>query len=336
MTGTLVASFDTLGLACDPGTAVKARVPIGTLHEGTPVTLPVHVLHGAHPGPVACLTASVHGDERTGVFILAEVLGAIDPAELRGTIVAFPVVNPLAWMSDARVAPLDASGTNMNRAFPGRPDGSISDRLADAVQTGGIARADYCVDFHDGGCDCHARFTIVHDSTDADLVAGNRFLAAAYGNGMPVVLTPPVATTGMGGMITRAANTLGTPAICVELGGHGPVDPAVVAEGARGLRRVLVARGNLPGDPPEPEVLQELGDPYWLRAEDGGIWRPSVDVDAVVEAGDEIGTVADVFGDVLAVVRADVRCTVVSLRRSATLMTGDWICYIAPTPAGDR
>jgi predicted deacylase len=320
--------FSTLGIACPPGHAVSGRVPVGALPDGTPVTLPIQILHGTGPGPVVCLTATVHGDERTGLFILHAVVAALDPARMRGTVIVFPLVNPLAYISNGRIADLDSSGTNMNRAFPGNPAGSIADRLAATVTAGGISRADYVIDFHDGGIDCATRFAIAHDAADAELAAGNLRLAAAYG--IPVVVNPANPTPGMGGMITRAANDLGIPSTCIELGGHGPIDPAAVALGAEGTLRVLGAVGVLdPIETPELPAIQ-YGDPFWLRANAAGAWSPAIGAADVVREGELVGVVRDVFGEVIEEVRAPRDVAVVSLRVSPVVMTGEWLGYCAP------
>ena len=127
-----VSSFRIADVECPPGQLARGRIVAGWLDDGSPVEIPLLVLHGAAPGPVLWLGATLHGIEIIGVEIIRRVMReAVDPAALRGTIVGAPIQNPLAFQDHKYGTPRD--GLNINRFFPGNPNGSISERLAHAL-----------------------------------------------------------------------------------------------------------------------------------------------------------------------------------------------------------
>lgn len=329
--GVAVEPLEVLGVRCPPGERATGRHHVGELADGTPITLPLHLVHGARVGPTICLTASVHGDERTGVFAVNELCRSVDPAQLRGSIIAFPVVHPLAFVNDERVAVLDSSLTNMNRIFPGNAGATIAERMAAAVHAGGISRADRCIDFHDGGRDIRAQFVMVHDADDAEVAAESIAMAAAFGEGLPVHRTGKTPKAGMAGMISRAAVANGTPAICVELGGRNVVLRDDVEALVRGTRRVLVHAALLDGDDAETAVAPPrlLGEAGWCRPNRGGLWIAAVQLGDIVPPGGLVGQVLDPFGELVEEVRneAEWSVVVISLRGNPALTTGDWAVY---------
>src|SRR5258708_39569273 len=97
------------------------RIPVTTLASGFELFIPLHRLEGRSPGPTLGLSALVHGDEPLTNEVVRQVLSSIDPADLRGTLLAVPVVNPLAFESLTRHTPVDM--LDLNRNFPGSPAG---------------------------------------------------------------------------------------------------------------------------------------------------------------------------------------------------------------------
>src|SRR5687768_12083313 len=103
-----------------PGRSMR-WIEVTTLATGLPLRIAVHEITGAKPGPTVGITASVHGDELAPVEALRRLLETIDPAEMSGRLVVVPVVNPLAFQAQTRHTPQDMQ--NLNRVFPGDPDG---------------------------------------------------------------------------------------------------------------------------------------------------------------------------------------------------------------------
>ena len=114
-----------------------------------PLELDVFLARGKQSSPLALLTAGVHGDEYEGPDAVAALTRALPLAGLNGSVVAIPVVNPMALSAGQRLAPVD--GKNLARCFPGSPDGTPTERLAHAVFKTFAEPATHLIDLHSGG-----------------------------------------------------------------------------------------------------------------------------------------------------------------------------------------
>lgn len=322
---------EVLGVRCEPGAKAKGRPVIGELRSGTPVTLPVRIVRGAVEGPVLTLTGVIHGDEPNGLAAINRLCDELDPRELTGTVIGLPMCNPFAFITRSRISSLDYERLNLNRVFPGNDRGLIGERMAGAIFEGAIKRSDCLIDFHEGGYDFIARYLIAPDPGDDDeMAAANLRLARAFGRGVPinvVRLTPQHLMVGRVGSSTTQANVAGIPAICNELGGAGAVWPEHVEDAVRGTRNVMRHLDMLPGEP-EAGPTQLVGtDSWWPRPSRGGWWRQVVELGQVVEEGELLGHVRNLFGEVAEEVRAPFRSVIFDVRNSATIMTGEWTVH---------
>ena len=121
----------------------QLELPITRLVSGTPVSVPLIVVHGSTDGPVVGLTAAIHGDELNGVEIIRRVMATVDPKTLAGTIIAAPVVNVLGFNTGDRYLP---DRRDLNRSFPGSARGTTASRIAHLVMTELVARVDVLID----------------------------------------------------------------------------------------------------------------------------------------------------------------------------------------------
>jgi predicted deacylase len=111
--------------------------------------IPITIVHGARPGPVLALVAGVHGSEYSPILALQALAPRLDPKEIRGTVVLVQVANIPAFLGrTVYTGPID--GKNLNRSYPGRADGSVSERIADVITNDVIRRTDFVVDVHSG------------------------------------------------------------------------------------------------------------------------------------------------------------------------------------------
>ena len=134
------------GMALVPGRKVRVPLPV-------PGAQPLETLClcGAAPGRTLVVTAGVHGCEYVGVQALRRLAVELDPAELSGNVILLPLANPTGFYAGAKqVVPED--GVNLNRAFPGDPAGTLSARLAYALETALYQAADFLADLHSGDC----------------------------------------------------------------------------------------------------------------------------------------------------------------------------------------
>jgi uncharacterized protein len=305
----------------DPGTRTAGLVPVdlGT----TTLQVPVVIVHGSRPGPRLAATAGIHGAEYVSIAALREVALGLDPAAVRGSLVAVLTASPAAFAARTiYVNPLD--GLNLNRQFPGDPEGSPTQRLAHWLTTHVIAGSDAFVDMHCGDMnEALVSFTGIEDTGDAAVDARSRALAEAYGLRYLLIGPSP-------GTTTTAAAALGIPAVLGEVGGQGrwPVDD--VALHAAGFRRVMRAAGLIDDAPADPAYRTELlPTEAWMRATRSGYWHPAVGVGERVAAGTVVGEVQDAFGAVLERPAAPMDGVVIFLVSSLAMNEGDPLLALA-------
>ncbi len=319
---TVPASLTVATVSAARGTRATGLVPV-VLGDGVTVEVPVAVVHGPRPGPRVAITAGIHGAEYVSIAALREVILALDPASVRGSIVAVLTANPAAFAARAiYVNPLD--GRNLNRSFPGDAAGSPTQRLARWLTDEVITGSDAFLDMHCGDLnEALVSFTGIEDTGDASVDARSRDLADAYG--LRYLLIGPAP-----GTTTTAAAALGIPAVLAEVGGQGRWPAEDVALHAAGLRRWLRAAGVLAEAPDEPRLATEvLPTEAWLRAGVGGYWHPSVEVGQRVVTGAVVGEVRDAFGDVLERPAAPIDGVVLFLVTSLAMNAGDPLLALA-------
>jgi uncharacterized protein len=234
----------------------------------------------------------VHGAEYTSIAAAREFARSLDAATLQGTITVAPLVNPAAfWARSPFVVPMD--GKNLNRSFPGKPDGSAAEVLAHHLSRTFIEPTDYFLDLHAGDLPEALEPFALYDESPVEAQA--REMAIGYGLGHVVRQTRASRT--VGGSTSAVAADLGKPAITAESGQNGVLDQAAVERHLAGLAGVCAHLGLLPGAPTNFVQPREHEGWHWLRTPVAGWWEATVSVGQPVAAGEFIGVVSDVLGD---------------------------------------
>jgi predicted deacylase len=308
-----------------PGRSGAGELPIARLVTGTRISLPIRVLHGRNDGPVAWLSAAVHGDEIAGVEIIRRALAAVDPRRLSGTIVAVPIVNVHGFLNGDRYLP---DRRDLNRSFPGSPHGSLAARIADLFMTEIVARCDVGIDLHTGS---DHRTNLPHIRADLD-DPRTRELAVAFGP--PLVLHAKVRD----GSLRAAATTSGALMLLYEGGEAWRFDPAAIEIGAAGIGRVLARLdmvGGAIGTPAPPPL--ESRSSSWVRARRSGIALLDVELGQPVERGSSLAVVRDWLGKRLSVAKSPQAGVVIGHTQHPLVNQGDALVHIAATepPAPD-
>lgn len=260
--------------------------------------VPVIEVTSDAPGPRLSVISGVHGCEyasmagvRRWVSGLAEDQGRL----LRGSVTVVPVVNvPAFWARTPFVVPQD--GKNLNRCFPGSPDGTLAERLAFAVFGQVITGSDAVVDVHAGDLVEALEPFVMYDGGPAEDFA--RGLAAAYGIRYVVRQAPGPGQT-VAGSSSAAAAAAGIPAITAEAGGCGLVEEHAVQLHLAGLNGVLTLLGMADDRPDDATGRADptyLGRFLWLRCQDAGWWEPAVQAGDTVAEGQVVGTVSTLDG----------------------------------------
>jgi hypothetical protein len=266
---------------------VRVDVPLPSLFTQTVVYLPVHVLHGRRPGPRLFLTAAVHGDEINGVGIIRRLLRSGALKNLRGTLLAVPVVNPYGFVRLSRYLP---DRRDLNRSFPGSGSGSLAARLAATLMAEVVADSDLGIDLHTGAAH---RENLPQIRAQLD-EPGVSELARAFG--APVILNAELRD----GSLRGEAGTLGVPVMVYEAGEALRFDELSIRAGVRGvlsvMRHIGMIRDGARRARPvsEPVVARST---TWARAHQSGILRFLKPLGARVQKGERLANVADPFGD---------------------------------------
>jgi predicted deacylase len=289
---------------------------------------PLIVIRGGRDGPTLGVTAGVHGAEYSSIEAAVELGVELRPEDLVGSLILCPLVNvPAFQRRSIYVNPLD--GINVNRVFPGRSTGTVSEQLARAVTEAVIEPSDRFVDLHGGDMvEALVPFVIYHEGEDPLINEASRWMAAAFG-------IPHLVRGRTPGSSYEAAAALGKPAILAEAGQQGIVSERAVALHRRGVHRLLEQAGMLTpaaaerlaaGDravlpDPEPPVVHEGW--HWLNSPATGLWRPAVSCGDSVEEGDLLGVVRNVWGEEVAEVKAPAGGQVLFLVTSLAINEGD-------------
>ena len=308
------------------GTTKEVELPITRLVTGGDVSLPVLVVHGREPGPTVWVNAAIHGDEVVGVEIIRRVTSGLRARELRGTLVAVPVVNVLGFMAGDRYLP---DRRDLNRSFPGSARGSLASRIAHLFMTEVVAKCEVGIDLHTGS---DRRTNLPQIRADLDDPRTRR-LAEAFG--APVMLHARLRD----GSLRQAARDVGAAVLLYEGGEAWRFNEAPIAAGAAGVRRVLATLGMVedPADEqPRPSAASRRSG--WVRARGTGVLHLDVHLGDHVEDGQRLGGLSDTFGKRVRLVHADRSGIVVGLTRAPIVNAGDALVHIAevePPPAGD-
>jgi predicted deacylase len=301
-----------------PGEIDTGRLEVGEGRDGSQVSLPVAVINGTRKGKTLYVQAASDGDELNGVGVVRRVVPKIDPADLSGTILLVGIANYFGFQVAKHRNPID--DTKLNRAYPGRENGSSTERIASATfET--AQRADLVLDLHQGSTSrmidevrvrCGPRHRLHEECLE---------LAKAYGCGYILDQKGP------DGQLARAAPDKGIPTIDPELGGAVGWDERSIDIGVQGVFNVLKYYEFLPGRirtdaQTRATSFEQYGSPA------GGL------VDLRVELGDRVSRnetlfeVTDVFGELKAEVTADSSGIFWRTRRLPQVATGEYVCSV--------
>lgn len=289
--------------------------------------VPITVVAGGR-GPTALLTGGNHGDEYEGPIALAKLANELDPARLSGRVIILPFMNHPAVRAGRRTSPID--GGNMNRSFPGRPDGTPTEKIADYVYRHLLPPADIVLDFHSGGRTLDfLPYAACHLLDDEEQQA--RCLAAMRAFGAPYSMT--MREIDAVGMFDTAAEAMGKTFVTTELGGRGTATALSVAIAERGLRDVLRHAGILEGSVVErPSVMLDMpSDDCFHFADAEGLLELTADLGERVERGMVLARIHDVTrtGRAAHEVRARMTGILATRHHAGSIQMGDCLAVVA-------
>jgi predicted deacylase len=335
------AQVDNPTFTAGTATAARGQRALGVLEvppgPDAGVHIPVAVMHGAWPGPVLTVVAGVHGTEYASIVAAERLIDRVDPTDVTGTLVIVPVANVLAFEHKAmHVNPAD--GKNLNRVFPGRADGTQSERIAYAL-TRLVEKSDMLVDMHGGDLDESLRpYTYWTRGGNERVDATSREMALAFGIDHIILATDRPRDPAASRYLDNTAITRGKATITVEAGYAGRVAPDDVDLLVNGCLSVMRQFKMLPGRPTPVDRPVWIDSVRSVTSEHTGIFYPSVQRGAFVEQGMKIGSITDLLGRRLAEPRSPASGIVLFVNALPSIRRGETIANIgtlAPrAPAG--
>lgn len=321
-----MAEFKVGGIAVPAGERRYGAITVGVLSDRSPLDVRFIVVNGQKPGPTLYLGGAMHGPEHIGTETIRRILAGTDPKELSGTIIAVPVQNPLAFRDKSRAIPGEM--TDINRVFPGNPDGGLSERIAFKLMEELVSRADYVVDIHEG---MPNRCTMIPPDefySSAEVAKKTVELAKAFGLG--IIMKVPL---GAGAPMAGAATRKGIPAMLSELGQVPLLEEGPLADNVKGVKNVMKYLKMIEGGPERLETIPLVITDVWTKilTPTGGMCIPKVKLEDKVSKGDVLATIYDPYTtEEVAQVKSPVSGYINSVSPAGlSVREGDRICSIA-------
>ena len=286
---------------------------------------PYIAIAGLMAGPTVLITAGIHAAEYTGIEAAIRLGRTISPDAVRGTILIIPLLNrPGFYERSIYVNPED--NDNLNRLFPGKPDGTWGERFAHRLLTEIISKCDNAIDLHAGDLiEDLVPFVIYRETQNALLDGRIEAMANAYGARWAVKSAP---TGERPGTLMAVAAQNGIAAMLAESGGRGQLIEEDVARHVTGVTNILRTIGAISGKPARvapPTVVRSF---EWLRSPVEGIFHCHVKVDQMVKARELVGEMTDLVGDPIAALTAPVSGVVLFTVTSPAIKKGGLLLAI--------
>src|ERR1700730_18208963 len=291
-------------------------------------SIPVVVGNGAKPAKVLALISGAHGTEYVSIIAIEKLIAALDPAQVTGIVILVPLINIQSFEQKVpHVNPID--NKSMNRFYPGKADGTQTERASFLITKEIVDRCDYLIDYHGGDLDESLRPYAYWAPTGKE--AQDRIskeMVLAFGLDHIIIWRDRPTDLAATRYLDNSSTARGKPSIVVEAGYAGIVESDDVALLVDGTINTLRALKMLPGAP------RPIQNPVWLDRvvdvlSDGpGIWYPLVKRGTYVQEGMKIGFVTDYFGKLILEARAPVSGVILHINAVPSLKKGDNIADV--------
>lgn len=266
----------------------------------TALSLPVTIINGKNAGKTVLITSGIHNAEYTGIQTAIELAAELLPDEITGCLILIHPVN-ISGFENRTMSVVAEDGKNLNRIFPGDPNGTIGDKIAHFIVTTFFSQADYYLDLHAGdGFEALTPYVYYVGAAAAAVVEQSKAMAEKIN--VPYMVKSFTATGGA----YNYAGSCGIPGILIERGGEARWSKAEIdlykADVKNVLRSLNVLAGavNLSAQKPVDVV-----DVIYEAARVTGCWYPDKTPGECVKKGETLGVIKDYFGNVLASYHAE-------------------------------
>ncbi len=309
--------FTILGETIGVGQRLTLELEVAKLYTHSPLNIPIEVVNGVQTGPVLMICAAIHGDELNGVEIVRQTLAKIDPDQLRGTLIAVPVVNVFGFIHKSRYLP---DRRDLNRCFPGSTKGSLGGRMAKIFFNEVARHCTHIIDLHTGAIHRNNLPQIRANLSDPE----TERIAKRFGT--PVVIDASLRD----GSLRSEAASEGIAVITYEAGEALRFDPLAIAAGVQGVERVMrklkMLRGKRVKKSVEPVIAAATS---WIRAEVDGIVRAQVSLGERVSKGQTLAYISSPLGESELELKAPRSGIVIGQQSLPLVNEGDAVFHLA-------
>ena len=268
-----------------PGERPVIDVPVAPMYTHDDIAITVQAMRGKESGPTLFISAAIHGDEINGVEIIRRLLQHKSLKNLRGTLLAIPIVNVHGFINHTRYLP---DGRDLNRSFPGSAKGSLTGRVAHTFVKEIVSKCTHGIDLHTGS---RHRSNFPQIRADLDDPQAHAMTEAF---GVPLAIHAKIRD----GSLRACAGDAGIPVILYEAGEALRFEEVYIRAGVKGIINVMRSIGMLPKSRskklrPLPVISDQTS---WVRAPESGILRVFVPLGGKVAKGQTIAMVADPLG----------------------------------------
>src|SRR5258708_24062677 len=317
--------------------AAPGEKSIGTLEVPAGVdaaaSIPIVIVNGAKPGKVLALVAGAHGTEYVSIIAIEKLIVGLDPAQITGIVILVPLFNIQSFEQKVpHVNPVD--NKSMNRFYPGKADGTQTERASFLTTKEIVDRCDYLIDYHGGDLDESLRpYAYWGPTGHAEQDRISQQMVLAFGLDHIIIWserpTDPAATR----YLDNTASVRGKPSIVVEAGHAGTVETDDVALLVNGTLSTMRYLKMISGEPHFIENPVWLGKVVDVISDGPGIWYPLVKRGTYVQEGMILGQVTDYFGKVILEARAPAAGVILHVNAVPSLKKGDNIADIGVVAA---
>jgi predicted deacylase len=306
------------------------EVPAG-VDAGTRID--VAVVRGRKPGPVLALVSGAHGTEYASIVAVAKLVQGLDPETISGTVILVPLVNVASFEQKVvHVNPVD--GKSMNRFYPGKPDGTQTERASLAITREVVEKCDHLIDLHGGDLDEDLRpYSYWTKTGNAAQDAISKEMVLAFGLDHVIVSTDRPKDLQASRYLENTATVRGKPSITVEAGHAGTVEPDDVAALVDGTLSVMRYLKMLPGTPTRVEHPVWIESVKTISSGETGLFYPVVRKGSYVAEGTRVGYVTDFMGRPIFEARSPAGGVVLYICSVPSMKKGDTVANVGVVAA---
>lgn len=300
------------------GERLKINLEIPALFDNAQMSIPLEVIRGKKPGPTLFVCAAIHGDEVNGVEALHRLLASSLLKSINGTLIVAPIVNIYGFNNKSRYLP---DRRDLNRCFPGSPEGSLGSRLAHIIMSKIIVHCTHVIDIHTGAVN-RTNFPQVRASFAGERGELIKDLAMSFG--APVVVNSNLRD----GSFREAVRNQGKPILLFEGGEALRFEEGTIRLVVRGVISVMRNIGMLKGKGKPTERCIFAHKTVWVRAPKSGIFKMNKALGEVVKEGEVIAKITDPFGEIIDQIITPYDGIIIGSNLLPMVMAGEGLCNL--------